>query len=239
MRKAFVVVIVSFVFVLILVVFTMVYTMQSKSILFFEDSLWDDVPESTMVHPRPSDPYFPIDNKTLIAFDNVLSPAECDYIILKAQDKFMPSEVGQREPGGSARTSESATIKKAGNEWIRSLEQRFADILQTKPEYLEPLQICRYRQGQFYKPHMDSDHKNRRLSTLLVYLNDMPSDEPGGRTIFVKLDAAIKPKKGTGVAWNNLDPNTFIPDEKTMHAGEAILKGHSVKYILNVWSLVN
>lgn len=200
--------------------------------------MWDDFPESRALQPSPEGPYFPAKEETLVAFDNVLSPAECDYLILKVQDKFQPSTVGRGEGGGALRTSESAMIKKSGNEWIQSLEQRFADILQTKPENLEPLQVCRYQQGQFYKPHMDSDHKNRRLSTLLVYLNELPSEETGGRTIFIKMGAAIKPKKGTGLAWNNLDPDTFIPDENTMHAGEAITKSHSVKYILNVWSLI-
>lgn len=238
MRKAVVVVIVSFIFVVALIGFTLAYKLRSKPISFMEDSMWDDFPESKALTPAPRGPYFPAKGETLIAFDNILSKAECDYLIFKAQGKFKPSTVGKGVDGGTLRTSESAYLKKSGNAWIQSLEQRFADVLQTKVEHLEPLQVCRYQQGQYYKPHMDSDHKNRRLSTLLVYLNELPPEETGGRTIFLKLGAAIKPKKGTGVAWNNLDPETFIPDENTVHAGEAITKSHSVKYILNVWSLI-
>jgi len=238
MRKSVIVIIVSFIFVVALIGFTILYKMRNKPVSFVEDSMWDDFPESKALAASPEGPYFPGEGETLVAFDNVLSKAECDYLIFKAQDKFRPSTIGKGEKDGALRTSESAYMKKGGNEWIRSLEQRFADILQTKVEHLEPLQVCRYQQGQFYKPHMDSDHNNRRLSTLLIYLNELPPEEKGGRTIFLKLGAAIKPKKGTGVAWNNLDSDTFIPNGDTVHAGDAITKSHSVKYILNVWSLI-
>ncbi len=237
MRKAVIVIIVSFIFVVALVGFTILYKMRSKPFVFIEDSMWDDFPESKALAPQAQGPYFPGNDETLVAFDNMLSKAECDYLIFKAQDKFKPSTVGKGKKD-VVRTSESAYIKKAGNAWIQSLEQRVAEVLQTKPEHLEPLQVCRYQQGQFYKPHMDSDGNNRRLSTLLVYLNELPPEETGGRTIFPKLGAAIKPKKGTGIAWNNLDPDTFIPNGDTVHAGETITKSHSVKYILNVWSLI-
>lgn len=238
MRTPIIVIFVSLIAMVALVVTTVLYKLKTKLYPCVESSMWEDFPESKLVTTSPSDPYAPSASETLVAFDNVLSTAECDYLILQSQEKFVSSKL-ENGRNSSARTSESTFLKKSGNAWIQSLEQRFATLLQTKPENLEPIQICRYQQGQFYKPHFDADASNKRLSTLLIYLNDLPPDESGGRTIFPKLGAAIRPKKGTGIAWDNLDPDTFVPDEDTLHAGETITQKHSIKYILNVWSLVD
>ncbi len=212
---------------------------------FIQDlSLWDDFPQSKMIRTLGViGPYFPLEhirNDKIVAFDRVLTPAETQYLIVKGSP-FLGSSL--LEGGGENkenRSSSSAFIPKGATPWIKHLEQRFAAILQTKPENLEPIQFCRYTHGQKFEPHLDSLKKvgppGQRMSTLLVYLNDLPPEEKGGRTIFDKFNAAIKPQQGTALAWNNVNPKTGRIDRDMWHEGEVLSYRGSEKFILNVWS---
>ena len=69
-------------------------------------------------------------------------------------------------------------------------------------EYAEGLQVLKYLPDQEYKAHHDyftsasKASKNNRISTLVMYLNDV---EEGGETYFPKLGLSVSPTKGMAV----------------------------------------
>ena len=66
----------------------------------------------------------------------------------------------------------------------------------------EGLHILNYEVDQQYKAHYDyfAEHSrsaaNNRISTLVMYLNDV---EEGGETYFPKLNLSVHPRKGMAV----------------------------------------
>jgi len=50
----------------------------------------------------------------------------------------------------------------------------------------EHIQIGRYKTGQKYEAHYDTETRQNvlRLATVIVYLNDLPDETSGGYTIF-------------------------------------------------------
>lgn len=195
-------------------------------------SLWRDVPLSKKVPTkRPQGPYFPIQKtEKVIAFDEVLSDAECAFLI-QATDKALTPDASEG----------IVHIKKESTPWVNFLEKRLATILQTHPGKLETLQLHRYKRGSdVTHPHLDvidkDDPAGQRMSTLIVFLNDLPELEEGGRTIFSRLNGGLRPKKGTAIGWNNVDLKTKVPDEDVVHTGEPLYLKKSTKYILIGWS---
>lgn len=238
-------------------------------------SLWDEVPMSKRVPPPvPQGPYFPLRNDKVVAFDDVVSPAECEFL----KGVVEASVPKGTEQGVETRTSSSPSKPQAhqqahppphrwavrlGKEctpWVRSLEHRLAAILQTHPGKLEPLQVHVYRRRPARSsagddvhgedlPHLDvlglaegADPDSpdvaagQRVSTLVVFLNDLPELEEGGRAIFSKLNGGLRPKQGTAIGWNNVDPRTKRVDPEVAHTGEPLHLRKSAKYILMAYS---
>lgn len=195
-------------------------------------SLWRDVPLSKKVPLRPPQgPYFPIKRtEKVIAFDEVLTDAECEFLI-QATDKVLTPDASEG----------IVHIKKESTPWVNFLEKRLATILQTHPGKMETLQLHRYKkESNVTHPHLDvidkDDPAGQRMSTLIVFLNDLPELEEGGRTIFSRLNGGLRPKKGTAIGWNNVALNTKVPDEDVVHTGEPLYLKKSTKYILIGWS---
>ncbi|VEU40242.1 unnamed protein product [Pseudo-nitzschia multistriata] len=136
------------------------------------------------------------------------------------------------------------------------LTQRFGDLLGVGEETVEPLQLVRYRQGEFYKEHHDHGSyygadTEQRPWTLLVYLSDAPGGgERGGQTFFRALGGAggvsVVPRRGDGVLWRNEDAATgelleeavheaVPPEGGTENEHEHEHENASVKYAMNVW----
>ena len=125
------------------------------------------------------------------------------------------------------------------------------DMLGCLMEQIEPLQIVRYKPGQFFDMHHDMADINangdvvlppkryeakRRLVTLFVYLNTL-SDEQGGCTYFPNCNnLRIRPQRGRLVIWSNVTANGQ-PDARTIHAGEPVIQSPTgfAKYGLNIW----
>lgn len=134
------------------------------------------------------------------------------------------------------------------------LTQRFAKLLNVNEDRIEPLQIIRYKTGEFYKLHHDHGSyygltDSQRTKTLLVFLSDVPSEDGGGHTSFPKLDVKVLPRAGDGIIWMNIDPTKKIEIdnargesvllsealELAVHEGLPPLSPHVVKYACNVW----
>lgn len=136
------------------------------------------------------------------------------------------------------------------NPKIRSFQRRIADLFCCAEDQIEPIQLVRYKPGEFFGLHHDMGdlspdgdvvlpqrvwYAKRRLITLFIYLNTLP-EEQGGCTHFPRCDdLRINPKRGRLVMWSNVTKEG-LPDPRTVHAGECVSNPHSpAKYGLNVW----
>lgn len=109
---------------------------------------------------------------------------------------------------------------------------------------LEKLQIQKYEENCFYKPHFDIDTNHTRLNnnnldqqrrfSIIVYLND---DFEGGETYFPKLNITIKPKLCRALVFENCIRGSNFPNPLSLHEGKEITRGR--KTILNTWSYEN
>ncbi|CAE7273279.1 blh, partial [Symbiodinium pilosum] len=97
-------------------------------------------------------------------------------------------------PGATpTRTSESAVLADVGqlssdaSAVVSSLRERAACEFGLPESHVEPLQLVRYRAGEFYAAHVDFGRKEdatlwlagQRLATLLVYLRAPAGSNPG------------------------------------------------------------
>jgi len=177
----------------------------------------------------------------IITISNFLTSEECQWLIDHAEPKLARSKV---QTGISPdRTSHTTFLTKGGEGPIKEIEQRASLIAQVPTTHLEPLQVVRYKPGEFYKHHYDyfeKSHSTRetlkrygqRTTTLFVYLNDMQPGETGGHTSFDKIGLTVSPVKGTAVLWHNTQPDGKV-DEGTFHGGDSPVV--STKYGLNIW----
>ena len=102
-------------------------------------------------------------------------------------------------------------------------------------EHGESMQILRYTPGQEYKAHYDyfsstsQAAKNNRISTLIMYLNDV---EQGGETFFPKLNLSVTPKKGMAVYFEYFYTDNDL-NELTLHGGSPVIAGE--KWVATQW----
>ncbi len=167
-------------------------------------------------------------------FHNLLTQAECDYLITVADPGYRPSMVfdeTEQWVQDTIRTSDGSPIH-----WliedpvVYALNRRFAAASGTAYENGETLQSLRYRPGQQYRPHFDFvAGDNRRLWTGLVYLND---DYDGGETEFVRTGLKVRGKAGEMLLFSNVTPSGEF-DEMAEHAGLPVTRG--TKYLATRW----
>lgn len=179
---------------------------------------------------------------SIVDLGTVLNAAECDAIIDAAQDKFARSAVLGGEPESEVRTSQTAWLNEtnaSAEAWriVQKLRDAASAVLGvTDPSKFEDLQVVRYAPGQQYKAHFDSAvkyaghaEKIRRRATLIVYLNE---DFTGGETAFPKLDVRIKPRKGKGALFYNMDARG---EEHAMSLHESVPVKRGIKYATQLW----
>lgn len=172
--------------------------------------------------------------------DNFCSTTEAGELIREYSLLTEPSSVsdsGEASEGDidTARTSTTYFMAAgADGDLIHQLEKRACLITGLRLKQMETLQFLRYDVGQQYKPHVDyfADSRNQRVTTLLLYLNDVGK---GGSTYFTHADTRIEPKVGRAILWNNCTGSDagWVCDERTQHAGEALL--HGEKFAINFW----
>ena len=73
------------------------------------------------------------------------------------------------------------------------------------------------------------DAANNRISTLVMYLNDV---EEGGETFFPKLNLSVHPRKGMAVYFEYFYQDQSL-NELTLHGGAPVTKGE--KWIATQW----
>ena len=167
--------------------------------------------------------------------EQLLSPAECLYLIQAAEGLFQPSMVYDAEGRGvpdDIRTSDGAAFG-----WliedpaIHALNRRIAKATNSAFEQGEPLQVLRYRPGQEYRPHFDflEGVDNPRPWTALIYLND---DYEGGETAFVETGLSFRGRTGDLLLFRNEGPDGQR-DPLAKHAGLPVTSG--TKYLATRW----
>ena len=171
----------------------------------------------------------------VVVLENVLSEEECDELIFLSKNKVQRSKVGVSREVSDIRTSSGAFIEEDENPLIETIEMRISTIMNIPIEHGEGLHILRYTPGQEYKAHLDyfsansKAASNNRISTLVMYLNDV---EEGGETIFPKLNLSVHPKKGMAVYFEYFYQDPEL-NENTIHAGAPVIKGE--KWVATQW----
>lgn len=186
-----------------------------------------------------------LQNPRVVLLGNVLTHEECDAFISLADARLKRSSVVEREDGiatlHAARTSVGAMFQRAETELNARFEQRLAKLCNWPVTQAEGLQVLRYEPGEEYRPHFDwfdptkpgprkhMEHGGQRVGTVVLYLSDV---EEGGGTSFPTLGLEARPSKGGAIFFCDVDA-TGNPDEKTLHAGQPVVRG--VKYIATKW----
>ena len=189
----------------------------------------DGDPES-LAEPRPLSA-----RPHAVMFEDLLTAAECAYLVGTANELFEPSMVydaSHQLVRDTIRTSDGATLN-----WLMedpavvALNRRIAAATGTAYENGEALQVLRYSPGQEYRPHFDwvAGATNQRIWTALVYLND---GYEGGSTAFVRTGLEVRGRIGEMLLFSNADPDGN-GDPLAEHAGLPVTAG--TKYLATRW----
>ena len=171
----------------------------------------------------------------VVVLGSVLDDEECEALIQLSKDLLQRSKIGSTKEVSGIRTSSGAFLTDVKNNILTRVEKRVSAIMGIPIEHGEGLHILNYRPGQEYKEHVDyfaptsKAAKNNRISTLILYLNDV---EEGGTTFFPKLNLTVCPQKGMAVYFEYFY-NDPILNELTLHAGAPVVKGE--KWIATQW----
>lgn len=165
-----------------------------------------------------------------------LSGRECDYLITLAKPCMRPSVVidprsGRRMPH-PVRTSAGMSFGPTQEDRaVHLINRRIAQATGTDVRCGEPLHILSYKNGQEYRPHVDTlpGVDNQRFWTVLVYLND---GYEGGATRFEQVGIAFAGCRGDALIFRNVD-SAGESDPLTRHAGLPVQRGE--KWIATRW----
>ncbi|MBO1511289.1 2OG-Fe(II) oxygenase [Metabacillus bambusae] len=209
--------------------------LDNTSLMTKEQTIFKHSGSKIKLEDREIDIVIRLENPLVLVLGNVLSNEECDELIQLSKDKMQRSKIGAVREENNIRTSSGMFFEESENELVHQIEIRISDIMGPSIEYAEGLQILKYLPGQEYKAHHDyfastsKASKNNRISTLIMYLNDV---EEGGETYFPKLGFSVSPKKGMAVYFEYFYNNTELND-LTLHGGAPVVKGE--KWVATQW----
>jgi prolyl 4-hydroxylase len=179
----------------------------------------------------------------LVVFGEVLSPEECEALMVAARPRMGRSLTVQTATGGEEvnadRTSQGMFFRRGENEVVARIEARIARLLQWPVDNGEGLQILHYPPGAEYKPHYDyfdplepgtariTQRGGQRVGTLVMYLNEPAR---GGGTTFPDVGLEVLPKRGHAVFFAYDRPH---PATRTLHGGAPVLEGE--KWVATKW----
>lgn len=175
-----------------------------------------------------------VEEPLVVVLGNMLSDEECDELIRLSSGKMKRSKIGTTRQENEIRTSSSTFIEEQDNLIITRIEKRIEAVMNIPIEHGEGLQILQYLPGQQYKAHHDyfsasSQVANNRISTLVMYLNDV---EQGGETYFPHLKLSVTPQKGMAVYFEYFYDDPLLND-MTLHGGAPVEGGE--KWVATQW----
>lgn len=190
----------------------------------------------------------------IYVIDGFLSTSDIEYLGTQQASQFQKSFVDNHSEAlydNQHRTSTFLSFGKQQNSRIALLEGRASDLLGCSSTRVEPLQLVRYQENQFFGVHHDMAEYDedadvvtlpaksmlvkRRIVTIFCNVNGV---ESGGETSFPKCtihdtdSLKITPKPGQAIVFSNVT-GQGQPDIRTLHAGLPVLSG--TKYGLNIW----
>lgn len=172
----------------------------------------------------------------LFHYEALLTPEECAHLATVGSGLLEPAHVIDPSSGRlvphPVRSSDNGAIGPTREDLVvRAINLRIAAISETTAAQGEPLTVLRYREGQRYKPHVDTiaGAENQRIRTVLIYLNQ---GFRGGETHFPALDLSISPRTGDAVVFDTLLANG-ASDPTAVHSGEPVTAG--AKWIATRW----
>ena len=124
-----------------------------------------------------------------VVLNNFLTDEECDKIKQMSENKLVDSSVGTtRKVSKEVRDSKSVFISK-NDPFVASIYEKVKPLTDRPICNYEDLQVVKYTEGGFYKPHQDTfcNGKNYRMYTLSRYLHcscyryvkQLPFQNPG------------------------------------------------------------
>ena len=146
------------------------------------------------------------------------------------------------------RTSTFMCLPHRGNEHIRAIAGRAADMLGFDSDYIEPMQLVNYVEGQHFGLHHDGGELDeltltvkpawpRRVATVFVYLT---SHDSVGSTVFPYLSSencdtplSVQPIARSALIFSNIHADG-TPDHRTAHCAQVVPKPHC-KMGINLW----
>ncbi|WP_026695526.1 2OG-Fe(II) oxygenase [Peribacillus kribbensis] len=176
-----------------------------------------------------------LENPFIAVLGNVLSEEECDELIQLSDNRLQRSKIGAGRSVDDMRTSSGMFFEESENPIIARIEKRISTIMGIPIEHGDGLQILKYSPGQEYKPHFDyfspssRASENNRISTLIMYLNDVTE---GGETVFPKLNFSVIPQKGMAVYFEYFYREQSL-NELTLHGGSPVIEGE--KWVATQW----
>eukprot|EP00850_Spirogloea_muscicola_P024426 SM000807S22589 [mRNA] locus=s807:50:1973:- [translate_table: standard] len=193
-------------------------------------------------------------NPRVTVLHNFLSEQECALLVKLGSPTLEQSQVADPDTGVSRfddwRNSSSTflTDEEEASPPIKAISVRISHLTMVPTENMEPAQILRYKNGQYYHAHEDYfvDPMDRlwgqRVATVLMYLTD---NVVGGETWFphagdgtcmcggeLKTGVCVRPDRGTAVLFWDVMPNG-TDDPRSTHAGCRVLGG--VKWSATKW----
>ena len=170
----------------------------------------------------------------IVKFHNVLSDEECQTLIECAASRLKRSKLANKE-FSQIRTSSGMFFDDNENPLITTIEKRVSRLMNLPIEHAEGFQVLHYEPGQEFKAHFDyfSEHhpssKNNRISTLVMYLNEV---EQGGETTFPNLGLTVTPTKGSAVYFEYFYNDQRL-NELTLHSSAPVIRGE--KWVATQW----
>jgi len=217
----------------------------------------DAPPDYTYERPRlPAQPRFstgervvPVllrsEQPAIAVLGNVFSAEECAELIELSRPRLVPSTIVNPYSGENEvttdRTSFGMFFGLRESAFIARLDERVSELMNLPLENGEGFQVLRYPEGAETTAHFDflqaTNDANRasiarsgqRVSTLIVYLNDVAS---GGETVFPKLGLSVVPQRGNAVYFEYCNSLSQV-DHLSLHAGNPVLGGE--KWVATKW----
>ena len=200
---------------------------------------------TTEVSILPIQPIYFIDNHVITAevlneeplivkFHHVLSDEECQALIECASSRLERSKLANKELS-QIRTSRGMFFDENENPLITTIEKRVSSLMNLPIEHAEGLQVLHYEPAQEFKAHFDyfgehhPSNKNNRISTLVMYLNEV---EQGGETTFPNLGLNVTPTKGCAIYFEYFYNNERL-NELTLHSSTPVIRGE--KWVATQW----